>query len=641
VALDAGGEAKMTGAAMSTYEKHELEPCLLTEDILETVSQPDAVGYLLKRAGLGWYKYWFSLKGSDLMYFEKKGKWRGPMVARISLFNAKVAVADPNKRALEFDVVDHSGKTHTLKAISKLEMQYWLTMFAGARKKIPPPRPIIKVEAAEASRLINNIRTERVPGHMPVDRVLMVVHGIGTREDILTKNAGTLQQTNREVMDKIFPDVQFNLEVLVVHWRESVLNLKTHEDIMRLAPSFQGSNALREFILNRVFDALYYTRDRLRNFLWREVVSQLNAHYAEFRQRHPEFKGKVCLYAHSLGGVIIYEILSRQVTDDPRLLASEGIKLDFEAESLYAVGCPLGGFLALEFNMGTINLRPDRLPFRVYNIFHPNDPVAMRIEPVVNDRFTFVSPVVLPHWWTMDKKQNAVKWLGGLWKNKRDGEKRSNQSDASDGSGPAQMSRRASSPGPQLSHELGRRYDFTLQVTSAIEEVSTAYSAMKAHTEYWSSHDAMLFLLSTMIRESAKNMDKHNSNASRMTMSMFQLIVAGQQNGDSDAVLAVSEFLTENRQKLLQQSMTVEETVNNLVAHIVDTVAMEINRAALHSKGEPIVDRDGEPEGVHKREVDSTRHSNGGAWWSKWFHNRVENKTVVSEGGAKSEVEPK
>lgn len=48
----------------------------------------------------------------------------------------------------------------------------------------------------------------------------------------------------------------------------------------------------------------------------------------------------------------MYEILSRQVTDDPKLLRSEGIKLDFEVESLYALGSPLGGFLALEFNMG-------------------------------------------------------------------------------------------------------------------------------------------------------------------------------------------------------------------------------------------------------------------------------------------------
>lgn len=64
---------------------------------------------------------------------------------------------------------------------------------------------------------------------------------------------------------------------------------------MKLAPSFQGSNALREFILNRVFDALYYTRERLRNFIWREVVSQLNAHYSEIQKRHPDFSGKVSL----------------------------------------------------------------------------------------------------------------------------------------------------------------------------------------------------------------------------------------------------------------------------------------------------------------------------------------------------------
>lgn len=66
-------------------------------------------------------------------------------------------------------------------------------------------------------------------------------------------------------------------------------------------------------------------------------------------------------------------------------------------------------FIAIDTSAGTTNLRPDELPFRVYNIFHPNDPVAMRMEPVVHDRFTTIPPVVLPYWWTMDKTQNAMK----------------------------------------------------------------------------------------------------------------------------------------------------------------------------------------------------------------------------------------
>lgn len=90
--------------------------CLLKEEVLERVARPDASGFLFKRSGLGWYKYWFSLKGSRLLYFQKNSEWRGPMMGSISLFRAKVTVADPMKRALEFDVVDQTGRTHALRA---------------------------------------------------------------------------------------------------------------------------------------------------------------------------------------------------------------------------------------------------------------------------------------------------------------------------------------------------------------------------------------------------------------------------------------------------------------------------------------------------------------------------------------------
>lgn len=53
---------------------------------------------------------------------------------------------------------------------------------------------------------------------------------------------------------------------------------------------------------------------------------------------------------------------------------------------------------------------------------------------------------------------------------------------------------------------------------SAIEEVSTAFSAMKAHTDYWNSQDVMLFLISTMLRESVKDDKKYPPNRDCMTL---------------------------------------------------------------------------------------------------------------------------
>jgi len=379
---------------------------------------------------------------------------------------------------------------------------------------------------------------------------------------------------------------------------------------MKIIPNFQGGNALREFVLNRVLDLLYYTRDRTRSFLWKEVVTQLNGHYSEFRKRHPEFNGKVCLFCHSLGCIIVYEIASRQVTDDPRLLKSEGILLDFEVESIYELGSPLGMFLTFEFKLGTLCLKPQDLPYRIYNIFHPNDPIAVRLEPVVDDRYTPVPPVVIPHWRTMDKTQNAVKWLGGFWKPKgannlpREMVDPENQEEA----GPLPNGT-LELPTPNSSKNLDqyRRYDYTLQVVSAIEEVSTAYSAMKAHQDYWTSRDTALLLLSSMLRESVIGEVPSSPNDSRLSLVKFRRQVSAGMDPE-DCERSIPSFgMLELSPTPTPKEETVEQAVKSILEEIVDNVV---------TKGEALSEED---KGSDSNE-EELKKSDSRGWWGMLFN---------------------
>ncbi|PIA12589.1 hypothetical protein COEREDRAFT_51821, partial [Coemansia reversa NRRL 1564] len=56
-------------------------------------------------------------------------------------------------------------------------------------------------------------------------------------------------------------------------------------------------------------DILYYFSTFHGHEILYMIINKLNAAYSGFLEKHPEFNGPVSLVAHSLGGLICYEIL--------------------------------------------------------------------------------------------------------------------------------------------------------------------------------------------------------------------------------------------------------------------------------------------------------------------------------------------
>ncbi|KAJ2706293.1 hypothetical protein FB645_001688 [Coemansia sp. IMI 203386] len=149
-------------------------------------------------------------------------------------------------------------------------------------------------------------------------------------------------------------------------------------------------------------DIFYYFSTFHGQRLLSMVITKLNNAYDQFMTIHPGFSGPVSLVAHSLGGMICYEIL--YFMNQAKLLGDRGMmagnveleryrdlpKLKFIPNRLFTLGTPLGTTLVFrnlyidKFHMGSVGY---------HNIFHPYDPFGYRMEPLYDEYYADVAAV--------------------------------------------------------------------------------------------------------------------------------------------------------------------------------------------------------------------------------------------------------
>ncbi|XP_049819691.1 protein retinal degeneration B-like isoform X2 [Aethina tumida] len=166
------------------------------------------------------------------------------------------------------------------------------------------------------------------------------------------------------------------------------------------------------------------------------TINAANTAYQDFikSEEGQGFTGQICFVADSIGSILGYDALCRttkyasrhgsensildnddcgrdevQVNETGHLIApsprrrssstsdpSGQIKLDFDVSDFFMFGSPLALVLAYRkisaSDEKTNNItRPSCL--QVYNMFHPTDPVAARLEPLLSARFSILPPV--------------------------------------------------------------------------------------------------------------------------------------------------------------------------------------------------------------------------------------------------------
>uniref|UniRef100_A0A7N6ADZ0 DDHD domain-containing protein n=1 Tax=Anabas testudineus TaxID=64144 RepID=A0A7N6ADZ0_ANATE len=304
--------------------------------------------------------------------------------------------------------------------------------------------------SSSGTRLHRGFVEEASPEDRPpqTTHIVFVVHGIGQKMDQgrIIKNTGMLREGVRKMEEKHFSEHNDeHVEFLPVEWR-SKLTLDG-DTVDSITPD--KVRGLRDLLNSSAMDIMYYNSPLYRDEITKGLTQELNRLYTLFCSRNPEFEengGKVSIVAHSLGCVIAYDIMTgwdpvrfclqehhtveeeldlhwmsyeeRHLLEQQRVTRNRYkwllglhyifIKIRkilftcFCVENFFCMGSPLAVFLALRgIRPGSSchqdHILPTSICSRLFNVFHPTDPVAYRLEPLILKHYSNIAPVQI-HW---------------------------------------------------------------------------------------------------------------------------------------------------------------------------------------------------------------------------------------------------
>ncbi|PNF41924.1 Phospholipase DDHD2 [Cryptotermes secundus] len=291
-----------------------------------------------------------------------------------------------------------------------------------------------------------------------IDHLLFLVHGIGpvcdlkfrTVEEVVDELRSIALQLVRSHFRTAMEQGKVNrIEVLPISWHATLHGEDTGIDRKLKSITLSSIPKLRHFTNDTLLDILFYTSPVYCQTIMHTVGREVNRLFNLFRKRNPTFEGGVSLGGHSLGSLILFDLLCHQKPTEEQLVCEPAPpsrdssaerasvdgdsggsatakvppaerklnqrvsyvmgtagtgqpyitypQLNFQPKAFFALGSPIGMFVAVR---GIETLGEDfRLPTcpGFFNIFHPFDPVAYRIETLVNPELTTLKPVLIPH----------------------------------------------------------------------------------------------------------------------------------------------------------------------------------------------------------------------------------------------------
>lgn len=361
------------------------------------------------------------------------------------------------------------------------------------------------------------------------------------------------------------PNNHKRIDCLGVDWFKEIhddadVALKSYLEKVTL-PSIAS---VRKVAHDVAMDVLLYVTPEFKEKILKVVVEKINLIYAQYCELNPNFvkNGGMCsIVGHSLGTVIVYDILASQ--SDIKLPSH--LKLSFEPTAFFSLGSPLGMFLTVRNSASRLHNievsrsgRSDEEEARnddvfnssysfptckqFFNVFNKNDPAAYRLEPMVDDSLQELEPMLVPHhdgglraqyklksvattisqtWQALSTFSSPSEWFRGS--SSSDGKQsrasdennvtpsrrflRDNTSDKHSLSEFAILQNESAAkrlesicPSGSLSHvsiNLGRRFDYLLQ-ESAFEAANEYVSSLTSHTSYFDQKDVARFIASML-----------------------------------------------------------------------------------------------------------------------------------------------
>ncbi|XP_023814198.1 membrane-associated phosphatidylinositol transfer protein 2 isoform X9 [Oryzias latipes] len=219
--------------------------------------------------------------------------------------------------------------------------------------------------------------------------------------------------------------------------------------------------------------------------------------------------------------VLRSDATSRRSSSSTMLDGSSVGKFDFEVSDFFLFGSPLGLVLALRKTvipvLDVAQLRPACQ--QVYNLFHPADPSASRLEPLLERKFHLLPPFNVPRYQRFPLGDgnsallaDVVQSHGGVFMDSSypsspvTGPLSRGQRRASEVSIASQVSGMADSyTATNIANIAGRwwgtkRLDFALYCPDALTAFPTVALPHLFHASYWESTDVVSFLLRQVMR---------------------------------------------------------------------------------------------------------------------------------------------
>ncbi|VDK78447.1 unnamed protein product [Onchocerca ochengi] len=269
-------------------------------------------------------------------------------------------------------------------------------------------------------------------GKRIIKHLILVVHGIGQKgyENLIARNTDQVREAIHNIMDKHYPDEKSRPMVLPVEWRAALILDGGITDYVTLPKMSSMRNALN----STAMDIMYYQSPLYRNEIMEGLIRSLNNVYSLFIENYPDFDGSISIYAHSLGSVMCYDLLTcwsplvlydkyvAEMIEQQLAIKAEHAeilngfqearlkllelyggfqlafitqkqKLKFKVKNMFCIGSPLAVFLIMR---GSTTFVPETDSLkRIYNIFHPYDPVAYRLEPLMHKQYRLIRPIKL------------------------------------------------------------------------------------------------------------------------------------------------------------------------------------------------------------------------------------------------------
>uniref|UniRef100_A0A9J8CRH0 SEC23 interacting protein n=1 Tax=Cyprinus carpio carpio TaxID=630221 RepID=A0A9J8CRH0_CYPCA len=176
-------------------------------------------------------------------------------------------------------------------------------------------------------RGVDDDQDEVPDGEMPqVDHLVFMVHGIGPVCDLRFRSMVECVDDFRSVSLKLLQShfkkarddhLISRVEFLPVHWHTALHGDATGVDRRIKKITLPSTGRLRHFTNETLLDVLFYNSPTYCQTIMDTVAFEINRLHALFMQRNPDFKGRVSVAGHSLGSLILFDLLSNQKTGSP------------------------------------------------------------------------------------------------------------------------------------------------------------------------------------------------------------------------------------------------------------------------------------------------------------------------------------